>query len=399
MSSQNSIRRLGGQKFTILMFNMSYWHNWQNGIKNRNYFVLQELLKRSEVNQIIAVDYLPMTRRKKVLSIMYYVLGIKYQVLGNHKNKLTIYTALSVKNVISNLKKILNTLYLIPNTKIILWSYFPLYIDYFDQIPADLKIFDAVDDWSKHPSYKNQRQLLQNNYRQIAKKADIIFTVSENLRQSLFKGQKNVYWIANGTDLKFQNPNLKSMSKSKCQKRKVMIGYVGVIQSRVDFKLVQFLAESHQDKEFVFVGPVWKDAEIKKVRGLKNIKFVGQISYDDLPKYLSKFDIGIIPHKINDFTRSMDPMKSYEYLAFGLPVVSTQKLTNDDQLLYFADNPTDFSQAISRALKENSQELIDRRQKFAQENSWERRVEEMMKIISNSKCQMSNQCQNPKSKK
>jgi glycosyltransferase involved in cell wall biosynthesis len=365
---------------------MSSYRDWERGIRNRNYFILQELLKRSEVERIIAVDYLPVMMRKKVKYLIQ-KLKIKNQnVIQNAK--LNLVSGLKLKKINNNLKTLIANY---PATSAgrqlpitIIWSYFPLYINYFDDIKADLKIFDAVDDWSWHPVYRKRKHQLLKNYKTINKKADIVFTVSQQLKDSLFRGHKNAFWIPNAIDSKIietKNKKYQVNKKQKTKNKKLIIGYVGTIQSRVDFKLIRYLAEHHQGKEFMFIGPVWKDAEIDEVKGLSNIKFVGRVPYKELPKYLSKFDLGIIPHKVDQFTKSMNPMKFYEYLAFGLPVVSTQKIVKDKDLLYWAGSYDDFSRAIEQALTENNQELIKKRQSFAKENSWKRRVEEMMNIV------------------
>src|SRR3990167_7406344 len=365
------------QKITILMFTMSTWREWESGIRNRNYFVLQELLKRPEVERIVAVEYLPVGWKRKVRARLNRIWNLEFGIWKNNIYKVSekLYICSLVNTLSMNLflRKTLSK-FQIPNSKFILWSYFPLYIDYFDAIPAKLKIFDAVDDWSEHPSYVRYKKALKENYREIAKKADIIFTVSEDLRDRLFGGRNNVYWIPNGVKDFKSLKDLKSFHHSP-----ITIGYIGTIQSRIDFDLVKCIAQRHKDKQFVFVGPIWKDAETEKVKSLPNVSFTRRVPYDKVGEYLAGFDATIIPHKINQFTVSMNPMKLHEYLACGLPVIST--IDYGKTLVYFAPTEKLFADAVTLALKENNEQLIEQRKKYAQENLWERRVGEMMEKI------------------
>lgn len=363
------------------MFNMSYYADWRRGIRNRNYFVLHELLQRDEVDQIIAIDYLPITLRQKirVLSnrIKHHELGINDSIKKvNHK--LSVCSIINVKSLHNLLAKLHTSNCQLPTARRVLWSYYPLHIDYFNSIDADLKIFDAVDDWRAHPAYADKRALLDQNYQQILEQADLIFAVSENLRQNLFKSDPKVFWVPNGADLKIKKFKIQNFNS----KFKIVIGYVGTIQSRVDFELMRHVALAHPDKEFVFVGPVWNDAPDQIVRDLPNVKFVGRVPYDELPKYLASFDAAIIPHKIDDLTRSMDPMKFYEYCAFGLPVISTQRLSDDPALVYYTKSQTEFSQAIDRAIAADNPELKNRRRAFAEQNSWSVRITQMLSVIN-----------------
>jgi len=358
-------------KYQILMFNMSYWQQFKAEIRNRNYFILQELLKRSEVKKIIAVDYLPVDLKLKIKSLKK---GIWYNQCHQINKKLTVCSIIKIKKIDKYLEQVLFSGSFFLNCKLIIWSYFPLYIGYFDFFKADLTVFDAVDNWLAHPSYKKKRQKLQTNYQKIKQKTDLIFTVSKDLKNQLFANRKNVFYIPNGVNIKIKEKNKKN--------QQIIIGYVGTIQSRVDFNLINQVIKNHLDKKFIFVGPVWPDAEISKIKKFKNVHFTGRVPYSKLPDYLSQFDIGIIPHKINQLTCSMNPMKFYEYLAFGLPIIATQQIIKNPNLLYYAKSAEQFSKLINKALAENSQKLINKRKKFAKKKSWTQKVNRMMQIIN-----------------
>ncbi len=387
------------QPYNILMLNMSSFQEWENGIVNRNFHILKYLLRRPEVGKILAVDYLPFNLRKGLKSylesqtfgpkgkVLYRdftnrLIQVDYSRLGNHAGKLfvlsTVDSVASEAIAIRTMKRMLKK---IKFQDFILWSYLPMFVKPFEAMDSPLKIFDAVDDWRNHSAYQDQRDKLDENYKVISGKADLIFTVAEDLKL-LFNNQPNVHWIPNGVNFdrlqgKFDFPeDMKDIPGP-------IIGYVGVIQNRIDLDLIKQLAEMNPDKSFVFVGMVWPEVNKGEFADNKNVFFLGQKSYSDLPKYLSHFHVGIIPHKVDPFTKSMNPLKLYEYLACGLPVVSTPIAGTEmfTGLVKIASDPEYFSQHINEALELDNSDLRLQRRNAVKPHSWTVRVETMMNEI------------------
>ena len=134
----------------------------------------------------------------------------------------------------------------------------------------------------------------------------------------------------------------------------------------------------------VLAGPVWKNFPKKKFKGLKNVYFLGQISYSEIPALYNGFDVGIIPYKINAFVKSTDPMKYYEYIAANLPVVSTSApgIERFGHLIAIANNVEDFNDFVNQAIKEGKEKRKDERIKILQGNTWNDRIEQMLKLIN-----------------
>lgn len=106
-----------------------------------------------------------------------------------------------------------------------------------------------------------------------------------------------------------------------------IIGYVGNLSAkRIDFQLIQSLANKLEDVTIELAGPIENDLEsqswLQKLRSCSNIKLLGEISYEEVPKVISRFDVGIIPYIINEFNVGTNPNKFYEYSAMGVPCVS-----------------------------------------------------------------------------
>lgn len=381
---------------SLVMLNMSHRFDWNAGIVNRNYHVLKQLQAKKTYSKILAIDFLPFTKKKQ----------LKVLLKGRPwlRNSKTVYwrwhtrvdqdsadpslywmTSLDMRSLNAVLRKLE-----IPEAGRTVWSYNPFAAEVVEALPKSLSVFDAVDNWAEHSSYANFQEQLQTCYERIQKSADVIFTVSEGLL-GLFGKQDNVFFIPNGVDTDHFSTaacNVELLGKTSPERnrsRKGIVGYHGIIQPRVNLSIVQYVAEKHPEYDFVMVGPVWKEMqkEVSVLSKLPNVRFLGAVSYTKLPQILHCFDVAIIPHKIDSFTQSMNPLKMYEYLAAGKPIVSTPVAGSDQfqDLVQLAVSPEDFVTGIDQALQNDTPELHSRRLHMAMQHRWEQRVELMLQVI------------------
>lgn len=381
------------KKKAIILVGMSSRADWeqgilnkkmrlmQTGVVNRNFHILQTLLAREEVAQVISVDFLPFTWKKKVKEIIQAKLWMSFpQTIGRGVSwrldtvtkKWSSLACVCVKDV-KHIKKWID-----PQAEIIIWSYHPFFPEVFEYFPHAKTVFDAVDDWSSHPNYQAWRSELVKKYSSINTVAGTAFTVSPQLL-SLFPNHPNLHWIPNGVDLNFfsrpQNPQEFSDLPQP------FAVYAGIIQERLDVALLSSVAQSLPSVHFILAGPVWENLDIQKLEAEPNVRFIGPVPYTKLPNLFSRASLGIIPHHVNRFTQSMNPLKMYEYLAAGLPVVSTPVSGTEQfsQGVRVATTPTEFSLAVTQALhqpktKKELQELV-------KNESWESRVTSMLSYI------------------
>ena len=152
------------------------------------------------------------------------------------------------------------------------------------------------------------------------------------------------------------------------------------------------VAEHHVDKYIAMVGPVTSD-EHRTVGlfGYPNVIATGARKIDELPSYFKYFDCGIIPFKKNTLTRSIYPLKINEYLAAGLPVVTTdfsEDIESFGDVVYMARGHKDFIALIDRAMSEDSANRVAARTAVANGNTWTRRVEEFWQILEQRKAEL-----------
>jgi len=389
------------------MLNMSTYADWESGIVNRNFQILQNLEKDDRIRKIIAVDFLPLTWKKAAKHYYQNILQGTRQaemLFGDLTSacyaktaKTFVYTTVdsifSWKTVAKELKKISKELNL---QNVIFWSYNPLFIRFTDYLDEELFIFDTVDNWAEHKAYTKlvKKNKIINNYKKISQKADLIFTVSEEL-VDLYTGfgrEGNVHWIPNGVDFAhFNDPELINKRNLLSDIETSIIGYLGTIESRVDIDLIQSIAKQHSDKTIALCGPIWADVQEeieKKLKPLQNVIISnGRIHYDLAPSVINEFDVAIIPHKINKFVNSMNPMKMYDYLACGKPIVSTPGAGIDmfSDLIYIAKNAAEFNRQIQTALDEDSATKEQQRRDAAQKHNWSTTVQTMLSLIEKHK--------------
>ena len=131
----------------------------------------------------------------------------------------------------------------------------------------------------------------------------------------------------------------------------------------------------------MLIGPVLDD--VGGLEGLPNVRFLGQKPYAELPGYLRQFAVCALPFRMNRLIRSVDPVKVYEYLSQGKPVVSTPlpELSVLSELLYFAGSSQEFASQIDRALGEHDDSLRRKRIAFASRNTWAARVEALNRAV------------------
>ena len=384
------------KKFDVIMFNMSGYSEWEEGVSNRNYHVLQQLLHNEQVGKILAVDYLPLNFKRALRNYKENIaLNLKTGKVVKRKltskvtkvsDKLYVYSDVNFwirpNNTLNNIKKVALDLNF---GDVVVWSFFPFVAPYLNTLGQKLTVFEAVDNWLNHSSYHKYKTRLTEAYNIIKDQADLIFTVSQNLVH-FFDDQPNVYWIPNGVDLKHYTQKFFLFNRDIADIPKPIIGYIGVIQNRVDLDLIRDLAKANPKKSIVLVGPVWseQDETKKSLDHLDNVYFLGYKSYKEAPMYIQQFDIGIIPHQAAEFSASTNPMKMYEYLACGKPVVATKNSGTDNlqDMVAVANSHEDFDKKINDLLDSDDQAKQEERKEFVKKHSWMNTVNKMTDLIN-----------------
>ena len=244
-------------------------------------------------------------------------------------------------------------------------------------------IYEMMDDYPNiHPGLEED---IRHREGWFLSKADLVITTSEALAEKAKKMREGVRikLIRNGVDYHFFNhaSKVRPLEFNGLEK---IVGYVGTIHQWVDFDLIDYLADHRPDLNFVFIGPI----RVRRLPLKKNIRFTGTIDYGKVPAYCNGFDVCLIPFKQGEFADTINPVKLYEYLALGKPVVSyyMRELECYKDILYLAGNKRDFLEKVGIALDERDSGIRELRKDIARRNDWtmisEVISEELLRLIT-----------------
>lgn len=203
----------------------------------------------------------------------------------------------------------------------IVWYYTPMALPIAPPLPADVIIYDCMDELS---AFKFAPEGIKESEQNLFDKADLVFTGGYSLYEAKRKQHSSVYAFPSAIDKNHFAKARKSLSDPADQEKipNPRFGFFGVIDERFDIDLINEVSAQKPDWHFVFIGPVVK-IELSSLPQRPNIHYLGIKTYDELPEYLSNWDVAIIPFAINDSTRFISPTKTPEFLAAGKPVIST----------------------------------------------------------------------------
>ncbi|WP_460639849.1 glycosyltransferase [Larkinella harenae] len=217
---------------------------------------------------------------------------------------------------------------------------------------------------------------------QYVQAVDAVITSSETLQMSKSKLQPNCFLVRNGANTElFRQAH--SLRASVGQPVKT-VGYLGTIDDRLDVPLLQFCFEIMPDVHFQFLGRVTDPAIRDQLAIYPNVTFVGAKKPQELARCMADMHVGIIPFVCNAHTYTIYPLKLNEYLAAGLPVVSTPFSILDDfkEIIAIAHTPFRFASALRDALAEDDLTKIRARMQLAAQNSWAHRAREFDDLIA-----------------
>jgi glycosyltransferase involved in cell wall biosynthesis len=239
-------------------------------------------------------------------------------------------------------------------------------------------IYDYIDRWyGVHP--KAHSVIAEEAF--ILKEADLIVTTAQILFNEAKCHNDNVSLIPNAADYSHFSSQPTVDPFINLHINRPIIGYCGNIAAWLDIDLIYQIATRHPEWMHILVGS--GSANVDILKNLCNVILLGEISYELLNNYVNKFDVCIIPFKLLPVTATTDPVKFYEYLAAGKPVVSTNlpELHLHTDFVYLAENIEKFEDYISTALSEDSVELQQKRREYAKNHSWENRFEKYDCVI------------------
>ena len=265
----------------------------------------------------------------------------------------------------------------------VVWLTFPNQASQISKYGEEIVCYECMDEYSELEKTFNNRFITQLED-EILKKATIVIATSNKLKENKSLINKNTYLSTNAADFGFFNRIITDQSIRKIElfnNTNKTVGYIGAIREWVDIQLIYGIAKKRKDWNFLIVGPL--GINVKDLRSLPNVILPGQIPFDELLPYLKAMDVTIVPFVLNNLIDNTNPIKIYEYLAAGKPVVVTPfpEAFNFQDNISIASGIDDFINTIEHILNSDNKNKIEERVNFAKINSWQARVKKIMDLI------------------
>lgn len=238
-------------------------------------------------------------------------------------------------------------------------------------------VYDCMDEWNSFPGMKTP--LLSAEERLVAE-ADLVTVSAQRLLEKWSGHNPRVVLVRNGAD--FDHFAAPIDTRLLQDVPHPIAGYFGAVAPWFDVELLARVAAARPRWSFVVIGGIF-DVDVRALTALPNVHLLGQQPYSRMPAYLHDFDVCMIPFVVDAITAATDPVKFYEYISQGKPVVSTKmpELEPFGDLLYFADGAEDFARKLDTAREELDATLRVRRIETARANIWVARAAVMREAI------------------
>ncbi len=256
------------------------------------------------------------------------------------------------------------------------WFYTPMALPLLDRLEPKAVIYDCMDELSQFRGAP--REMLQRE-RELMSQADVVFTGGPSLYQAKKERHSHVRCFPSSVDAAHFGQASQALAEPEDQRAlpHPRLGFFGVIDERFDADLVAQVAEARPEWQLVMVGPVVK-IDPASLPQRENIHYTGQRTYEQLPAYLSGWDVCLLPFARNESTEFISPTKTLEYMAAEKPIVSTP-ITDVAQpyggIVYLGSTAEEFITACEHALNDPPQEKLARlagMRKVLQQTSWDK---------------------------
>jgi glycosyltransferase involved in cell wall biosynthesis len=239
-----------------------------------------------------------------------------------------------------------------PPAELVLWYYTPLALAFSRHLKSRVSVYDNMDQLS---AFRGAPRRIVPLEHELFRCVDVIFTGGQSLYEAKRDLHTNIHPFPSSIDAahfgRARQRHVEPADQASIPRPRA--GFFGVIDERMDMPLVEHIALKNPDCHFVFLGPVAK-IDPSTLPRFPNLHWLGPKQYTDLPSYLAGWDVGLMPFALNEATRFISPTKTPEYLAAGVPVVSTAiqdvvRPYGQAGLVEIANSAEDFSRLILAA--------------------------------------------------
>ena len=329
--------------------------------------------RRSLARRLLSTEeVMPGVLLRKALNILPW--GSKYRISGTVNSAVTAWV----------LRRLAASL---PDP-VILWIYDPSAARIAGSCGEAFAVYDCVDDYTEQTTSKRKRAMVVAGDRLAAQRARLVFATSTPMFERQRYLNPSTHLVRNAGDYEHfaTAADRANAAPEVADLPRPVVGFAGnFVASKVDFDLLEDVARAFPQSTLLLVGPTAPEtaSALERRAQLANVRWFGEKPYAELPRYVAAFDVGLIPYVSNAYTRSCFPLKLYEYLAAGKPVVASglPELAGMEPDVLLADGATTFIRAVEEALRGNGEAERVRRKELAARNSWEARTGRLLEIV------------------
>lgn len=273
---------------------------------------------------------------------------------------------------------------------VVLWVYDPAAAWLIGSCGESLAVYDCVDDYVEQAVDGRRRRLAAAGDEHAARRSALVFATTRSLYERKRRINPATYHVPNAGDAqRFRAAADRGAAAPEvADLPRPVLGFAGNLTSvKVDFSLLEEAARARPAWTFLLIGPGRRDCarELERLAGLPNVRWLGPKAHGELPRYVAAFDVALIPYRETAYTRSCFPLKLYEYLAAGKPVVATglpELRGLEPDVVVAPSEGGAFIGAVEAALGRTSADDRARRAALAEANTWEARAARLLDFVS-----------------
>ncbi len=256
----------------------------------------------------------------------------------------------------------------------VLFTCDPFHQQYLTEIKHNYSVYDCADNLAELS--KNRFPHLEETEADHMRKVDLITATAKLLQKKASVHNKNVIIVPNGCSPKFFEQPYTQINPNR-----IVIGFVRAVDHWFDVSLIKYILDNTDNTEFMIIGPV--NTDLSLIAQHHRVSVLGKKSYETLPHFISSFDICMIPFKVTELTKSVNPIKLYEYLSTGKPILSTAlpEVLPLEDIVYIGKTHNEFPSLIQTAVQEHNKTLYEKRISISYNHSWEARANAIIEKI------------------
>lgn len=265
------------------------------------------------------------------------------------------------------------------------WYYTPMAMEFTKELNPKSIVYDCMDELSL---FKFAPPELVKNESKLFEIADVVFTGGKSLYEVKKDLNKNVWAFPSSIDVEHFK-RARTITVEPDDQSAIphpRLGYFGVIDERIDLKLLEEMADKRPEWHIVMIGPTAKLEDTDLPRR-ENIHYLGMKQYAELPEYIAGWDVALMPFMMCDATRFISPTKTPEYLAAGKAVISTPvpdvvRPYREESLVAIAETSDEFIAYAEIAFKDDRTQKLQRVDRFLSQNSWDKTWRRMSILVT-----------------